>query len=194
MAISELPQGRWEQLAGDLEAQAQAWEAAERAGEVAERQRIETGRLRMIDRVRAAEGATLSIRCAGGLLLRGRLARAVSDAIVLAEDGGREALIALGAMLSISGLGRFSADPESASVVDSRIGMRQLARAVVRDRSIVRMHVIDGGVYDGTVDRVGADFLELAVHAAGELRRRSAVRETTLIPLRAVVAIRRDVG
>lgn len=194
MAGAEAPKGRWEQLAGDLVAQAKAWEAAERAGEVAERQRIETGRLRVLDRLRAAEGAALSIRCLGGLQLRGRLARAVSDAIVLAEDGGRETLIALAGVLSISGLGRLSADPDTMSVVESRIGIRQLARAVVRDRSVVRAHVLDGAVYDGTIDRVGADFLELAIHPAGEPRRPAAVRETALIPFGALVAIRRNVG
>ena len=37
---------------------------------------------------------------------------------------------------------------------------------------------------DATIDRVGADFVEVATHAAGEVRRRDEVREVELIPLR----------
>jgi hypothetical protein len=65
-------------------------------------------------------------------------------------------------------------------------------RGIVRDRSVVRLHLRDGVILDGTVDRVGGDFLELAMHAAGELRRRKEVREVMVVALAAVVALRRD--
>jgi hypothetical protein len=50
---------------------------------------------------------------------------------------------------------------------------------------------VDGSVLDATIDRVGTDFLEAAVHAAGEARRRSEVREVVLIPYAALAAVRR---
>jgi hypothetical protein len=42
----------------------------------------------------------------------------------------------------------------------------------------------------GTIDRVGADFIEVAVHAAWEPRRASAVRLVALVPLTAIVLVR----
>lgn len=184
--------GRWARLAADLEAQADAWAIAERAGEVAERIRAETGRLRMVDRLRSSERRRVSIACQGGLRVIGQIAESVSDAVVISEDGGREAIVALGHVLAVSGLGALAADPGSAGVLASRIGLRHLARAVARDRSVVRVHLADGSVLDGTLDRVGADFLELALHAAGESRRRGSVRGSVVVPVAGVVALRRD--
>jgi hypothetical protein len=66
-------------------------------------------------------------------------------------------------------------------------------RGVARDRSPVRLHLRDGGTVEATIDRVGADFVEAATHAPGEPRRRPDVREVELVPLAAVVAVRRVV-
>ena len=44
----------------------------------------------------------------------------------------------------------------------------------------------------GTIDRVGADFVETAVHAAAEPRRRQDVRDVELLPLRAIALVRRS--
>jgi len=52
--------------------------------------------------------------------------------------------------------------------------------------------VIDGTAIDGTIDRLGADFVEVAQHAAGELRRRDQVREVALVPLSALAVVRRS--
>lgn len=198
------PPGRWERLALDLEAQAAAWETAERAGEIAERQRIEAGRMRLIDRLRPSgsvssseprQGAVMPVvvlTCTGGVHIRGVLVRAVSDAVIVAEDGGREALVSLPCILSVTGVSRLAAEPDHEGTVASRIGLRHLTRSVVRDRSVVRVHLVDGSVLDGTLDRVGADFVEIALHPAGEPRRRDTVRDTAVVALSAVVAIRRD--
>ncbi len=185
------PAGRWERLALDLEAQAEAWAAAERAGEVAERQRLESGAVRLIDRLRSAPPGPVVLHCAGGLRIRGRLARLVGDALVVAEDGGREALVAVPAVLAVTGAGGSRVEP-ARDGAESRIGFRHLARGVARDRSVVRVHLVDGSVLDGTLDRIGADVVELAIHPAGEARRRGAVRESALVALAAIVAVRRD--
>ena len=54
------------------------------------------------------------------------------------------------------------------------------------------MHLLDGTVLDGTPDRVGADFVELALHPAGEQRRRSTVSQLLVVATEAIVAVRRD--
>ena len=48
-----------------------------------------------------------------------------------------------------------------------------------------------GRVVSATIDRVGADFVEAAVHPVGEPRRRGEVREVVALALPAVAAIRR---
>ena len=184
--------GRWDQLVGDLEAQALSWQEAERAGEIADRMRAELGRLRMVDRLRPAVGAVVALRCTGGLAIRGRVLRVVSDGVLVRDEHGRESLVALAHLLAVTGLGRSAEVPDSESVVESRIGLRQLARGIARDRSAVQVHISDGTVLGGTVDRLGADFLELAFHPVGESRRRSAVLSSAVVTLTAVVALRRD--
>ncbi len=182
---------RWNGLFADLEAQASELDRTQRAGEIDERARAEVGRLRLIDRLGPAIGVPLRVSCVGELTLRGRLSGLGADWLLLAEDAGGEALVALSAVSSIAGLGRLSAAPGSEGPVASRLGLRSVLRGVVRDRSFVRVHLRHGAAVDGTADRVGADFIELASHPAGELRRRGEVRDVLLLPLANVSAVRR---
>jgi hypothetical protein len=182
---------RWDALFGDLEAQADALDHAERAAEVDERTRIELAALAFVDRLRAAVGTPLRLRCPGALLLAGEVRRVGPDWILLDESSGREVLVPLAAVLGVSGLSRLSAVPNSASPVESRLTLRHVLRGLARDRSAVQVARVDGSTLDATIDRVGADFVELALHAAGENRRRSEVRDVVVTPFRAVAAVRR---
>jgi len=65
-------------------------------------------------------------------------------------------------------------------------------RGIARDRSAVRLLLRDGSALAGTVDRVGADFVELAAHPAGELRRRVEVRDVLVVPTAALAVVRRE--
>jgi hypothetical protein len=184
---------RWEALFADLEAQAAALDIAERAVEVEERSRIEVGRIRLVDRLRPAVGAAVRLRCTGAGGVAGRLVRVAPDWLLVLDEAGREAVVATSAVLSVSGLGRLSAVPDSESVVESRLGLRHALRGIARDRSVVRISVVDGTTIDGTIDRLGADFAEIAQHAAGELRRRDQVREVAVVPLSALAVVRRTI-
>lgn len=182
---------RWDALFADLEAQAEALASAERAAEVDERIRGEVGALGLLDRARGAVGAQLRLRLDGGHAAHGRLVRVGADWLLLDEGAGREALIPAGALLGARGLLRYSAVPGSAGPVESRLGLRQALRGIARDRSPVRLALRDGASMAATIDRVGADFVEVATHAAGEARRRQEVRDVELVPISALVAARR---
>lgn len=184
---------RWQELFADLEAQAREIERAERAGEIDERTRAEVGALRWLDRARAATGAGVRLRVAGGVVLSGALERVGPDWLLLDEGAGREAVVAAAAVQGVRGLGRYAAVPDSAGVVESRLGLRAALRGIARDRSTVRLHLVDGSVVDAAIDRVGSDFVDVAALAAGEARRRSEVRDSELIPFPALAAVRRSV-
>ncbi|MBN9621208.1 MAG: hypothetical protein J0H43_16000 [Actinobacteria bacterium] len=182
---------RWDGLFADLEAQAVGLESAARAAEVDEHIRGEVARLSVRDRLRGAVGSRLRVGVLGGVPLVGELRRVGPDWLLLREVGPREALVAQVAVVSIGGLGRHSAAPNSMGVVESRLDLRHVLRGIARDRSVVRVQLVDGVTVDATIDRVGADFVEVAVHPAGEPRRRAAVRDVLLLPAAAIAAVRR---
>jgi len=183
---------RWDALFADLDAQAEALEHAERAAEVEDRTRREIGASTALDRLRMALGTPLRLRAAGAFALSGTLCRVGPGWMLLEEGGGREAVVALDALLTVSGLSRLAGVPATAGAVVSKIGLRHVLRGIARDRSSVLLHLSDASVLAATIDRVGADYLDVAVHAPGELRRPRDVREVALVPTTALVAVRRE--
>lgn len=184
---------RWAELFRDLEGQADALASAELAGEVAERTRLELARIRLVDRLRAGEGRELGLTVLGAGALRGTVLDCGPDWLLVAEDGGREALVPLAAVLGVVGLDpRVAAEPGSEGAVSARCGLGVALRALARDRAAVGCTVLDGSTVGGTVERVGADHLELAVHPPGERRTRGAAQVLRLIPFGALSVVRRS--
>src|SRR3954470_12849844 len=95
---------RWERLFDDLEGQLEAASAAELAGEVAERTRIELARLGIADRLMAWVGEPIFLDVFGGASIAGRLERAAEQWVLLRE-GLVPALVPLRAVVAVSGLG-----------------------------------------------------------------------------------------
>ncbi|WP_375476845.1 hypothetical protein [uncultured Jatrophihabitans sp.] len=194
------PAARWADLFADLEAQADELARAERAAEVETRTRGEVGRLTVHDRLRAAIGTSLRLSLAAGgpsgLAIRGTVRRTGSDWLLLEEDAGREVLVATQHVVAVRGLSRLSTPADFGSVVESRLTLRHALRGLARDRAAVRLHLAaaagENAVLDATLDRVGADFVEVAAHAPGEARRRREVREVALVPLSALAAVQRS--
>jgi hypothetical protein len=184
---------RWAALFDDLEAQAEQLEQDERAAELAERVRAEVGALRLLDRARGAASAPIRVQVRGGGWLAGVLRRAAAEWWLVDQDGGREVVVVVAAVLVVRGFGRRSAVPGSEGVVESRLGLRHVLRGIARDRSAVHVDLVDGSGVDGTVDRVGADFIELARHPPGEARRPRDVLDTDVLPIAALAAVRRSV-
>jgi len=180
---------RWRGLFDDLEAQFEAARAAELAGEVAERTRRELALLRLVDRLRAAEGAAVVLSLPAAGVLRGRLLDAGSDWLLVEEGGGREVLVPLAAVLGVTGLGPRSAAPDDGPVA-KRLDLRWALRGLARSRAGVSVTLVDGTLVTGTLDRVGADHLDLAEHGLGEARRAGAVRQVRVVPLAAVALVR----
>jgi hypothetical protein len=181
---------RWEELFGDLEAQAEQLAAAELQAEVADRTRREVARLGLVDRLREATEQTLVVTVWGAGAVHGRLLDVGVDWLLLQEVGLREVLVPLDAVLGITGIGPRSAAPGTEGEVARRLELRWALRGLARDRAGVSVVLKDASTLSGTLDRVGADHVDVAEHAPGEARRAGAVRQVRVVPVTALALLR----
>jgi hypothetical protein len=181
---------RWQQLFGDLEARFAAAVTADERAEDASRTRAEVGRVRLADRLRGALGEELGVRCRGAGEVSGRLVDVGPDWLLLRDVQGRELLVAAAAVRTVGGLGALAVLEEDPGPVRVHLDLRRALRGLARDRAPVQVLLDDGGVLVGTVDRVGADFLELAEHPADVPRRAADVRSVRAVVLEAVAVVR----
>ena len=93
-------------------------------------------------------------------------------------------------VVSLAGLRAWSGTPGSAGQVFARLGLGHALRGIARDRLPVQLWLTDGSVVCGTVDRVGADFLEVTEHGTGEPRRRGDVTGVRTVPFAALAMVR----
>lgn len=180
---------RWQRLFADLEAEFAAAEALERDAEVAERTRAEVATLRIVDRLRVADDTTLAFDVVGVGGWTGQVVDTGPDWVVLGGDRRGDLVVVLDAVRSVTGLTGRSAVPGSEGKVVERFRLGAVLRGVARDRSTVRVLTRDGTAYPGTIDRVGADYLELAEHDVDRPRRPRDVRWTRLVPFAALAAV-----
>ena len=183
---------RWDDLFRDLEAQLDAAEAAELDAEVADRTRREAAQLgpgRPGPGRGRAPGAWCG--CSGPGPVDGVLVDVGSQWLLVAETGGREVLVPSTAVVSLAGLRAWSGAPGSGGQVFARLGLGSRA---ARDRPGPAAGPGAGSstrsVVSGTVDRVGADFLEVTEHGAGEPRRRAEVTAVRTVPFAALALVR----
>jgi hypothetical protein len=179
---------RWDELFADLELQLAAMATVERDAEVAERIRIEDSQITWLQRLRAQldRELHLTVRSVGSV--RGTLTRVGYDCAVL-EGGQQVLLVPLAAVVSVAGL-TAAADTADPAAVTSRLGLGSVLRALARDRAVVAVHCIDGQRVVGTPARVGADYLELAVHAPDEGPRPASVTARLLLPFAGLALVR----
>ena len=178
---------RWDALFRDMEAQLAAAAESAEAGEVSERVRMELGRVTLQDRLRSQHGKQLALDLGAAGTVCGQLSH-MGEGWVAVDTGRGPALAALAHVVSIRGLDRFSSTSDGAV----RLGLASALRGIARDRSPVTLrcaNVPATQALHGTIDRVGADFLELAAVAPGEARRSGSVSAVYVLPLSSIALV-----
>jgi hypothetical protein len=196
---------QWERFFEDLEdLLAAEWEA-ERAALESEAERLRLARVdlraRLVGIARDAE-APVTIELADGVTLDVRLLAVGADWVAAAEsEGGRRLVLA--PLASLRGLHAAHGDllrsarpHESTDRLAERVTFALALRDLARRRVGVAVAPAgvgaSGRILTGTIDRVGADHVDLALHDAGAPRRASEVRSYRLIPIAAVAWVRID--
>jgi hypothetical protein len=181
---------RWQQLFADLQGQLEEHETAAERADWASRARVEVGAVPLSDRLRGSIDSAVSVRCRGAGQVTGRLVEVGPDWLLLEDDSARQCLVGMGAIRAVGGLGRRTAAADESGAVRARLDLRWALRALARDRTAVQVVLDDGFVLNGTLDRVGADYIELAEHPVDEPRRAAAVQGVRAVVIAAVALVR----
>ena len=159
--------------------------------EITERTRIEEAAVELADRLRGSLGLEIAVQLASGSMFEGTLSHAGSQALVL-DEPWHQVLIPYASAVRYLGLSRLAVAEQSK--VRQRLGLASALRGLARDRAGLAV-LISGGparetTLHGVIDRVGRDYLDLAVTGDGEERRAVNVRQLATIPLAALAGIR----
>ncbi|MDP9397534.1 MAG: hypothetical protein M3P96_06775 [Actinomycetota bacterium] len=180
----------WDEAWFALAAASEEAERAELAAEVSDRTRAEYARVRLVDRLRAGLDRVLTVFLVGRTRVSGRLRDAGPDWLLIDESGGGVALVPLGAVVGVHGLAGRTATPADDGHLAQRLRLTYLLRQLARDRVPVTVVLVDATALTGTLDRTGADFVELAEHPAGEPRRARSVAAVRAVPHAAIAVVR----
>jgi hypothetical protein len=188
---------RWDRLFDDLEARLESEEDAARRAELGDLVRAERSALTLLDRLRGHRGAVLTWHLSGAGAVSAQLRDLGAGWVLLlvahpdlsVPEPGRELLVPLAAVQAVSGLARSAA---VAGELERRMGMGVVLRRLARDRTTVALRLVrpesagpelSASVLTGTIDRVGADHLDLALHPRDVPRRPSAVTDVLTVAL-----------
>lgn len=192
---------RWERFFDDLEDQlASEWEA-ERAALDTEAERLRLSRVSLharLSQLAGRDGAApvISFDLADGSTLRGTVTGVGADCVAILPAEGRPGAVVV-PFAAISGIGMphhdllRSARPSPArSALSERLTFGYVLRDLVRRRAGVAVHLRSGRALHGTIDRAGADHLDIALHDPGAPRRADAVTGHRIVPYAAVAWVR----
>lgn len=164
-------------------------EAEDLRAEVADRARAERATVTLAERLRSQHDSPIEVLLRDGSTASGVIGDAAAQWLMLEPtDTTGELLVPIQAVAGFRGLSRRAGGEPS--VVERRLGLGNALRAIARDRAAVEI-ATTGGRFTGTVDRVGADHLDLAEHARDALRRSRDVRGVVVVQFAALVWIRR---
>ena len=162
----------------DLEQQAEALYGAEREAELADRSRSEYQQVTWASRLMASVGSELALDVRGVGAVAGVLER-VGAGWCLLSGSGQDWIVPLGAVVAVRGASERSVPAVAGSPV-ARLGLGSALRRLADAGERCVLHLADGRLLDGTVRRVGADFVEAQV---GEEHR------VVLVPYAALAAV-----
>jgi hypothetical protein len=179
---------RWERLFADLEAQLAQGQWRDTEAEAAEMTRGEHAGITLADRIRGALGATLQIQLTEGERLQMTVST-VGEEWLGGRDRGGSLLVHLEGVLSVDAPLALATPEDSPG--RRRLGISAAYRTLSRARAGVVVYGRDGrSLGEGTIDRVGRDHFDLAVHPRDEHRRGRNVRGLRVIPFSAVQVVR----
>lgn len=182
---------RWDGLFADIEAQWEHERHAQVRAEAAELTRGEWAGLSLTARLAGARGRTLRLLLRQGIRCELTVQAVGEDWIGGRTPGGDFVVVRQAAVNAVEG-------PLAAAVVGDAGGrgakgpsLASVLRRVGRSRAAVEVLGTDGTVLvEGTVDRVGADHMDVARHARHDARRAEAVRGVLVVPFEAVTLVR----
>jgi hypothetical protein len=191
---------RWDRLFTELEGRFDQLADEQAAAERADRERVSIGAVTAIERLAGALDHQVRIGLAGGAVVAGELRAVGPDWLLVVEGEQRDCVVPWRSVAIVQGVTATTGTAPSG--LDLRLDLRRALRGLVRDRAPVQVAVAGwtgggpsatgggSGELIGTIDRVGADFIEVALHAAWEPRRAGAVRSVALVPLASVLLVR----
>src|SRR3954470_12379676 len=177
---------RWDSLFDDLEGQLEQELSAEGDELRAEEERLRLGRLSLRDRLCAAVAAAppepvrlrlvtgeplaVTVRTIGRDWLSGEAAEGRAEGVLVP-------LASIAAVIVPPRLLPATLEPpaDADRALPARLGLPFVLRDLARRRVPVTLQLASGAL-EGTIDRVGRDFLDLAVHDLDRPRRSAAVR------------------
>lgn len=196
---------RWNNLFDDLEGQLEHELGAEEVDLRGEEERLRLGRLSLRDRLQSLHEAagpreySLRLNLRDGSTVRVRpigFGRDWMSAELLGDTARRaQVVVPLDAVAGII-LDRdqvessLTARPgDGARGLSARLGLAFVLRDLCRRRSPVDL-VLQGGSLHGTIDRVGRDHCDVAVHEPGTTRRESNVIQYRVVPFAQLLLLR----
>lgn len=204
---------RWNRFFEDLEHDLDSQEAAEKLAIDGESERVRVSRLELRTRMCAVMGTEIATEimtenAAESVLLRGAVTAVGADWVALVPPGGHahsargavvvplRSLRALhldrAAMVVSRGANTPAEISAPAAGLLERMTFAYVLRGFARRRLALSLHHSGERHLHGTIDRVGADHLELALHERGSARRETEVSGFRLVPLHAVAWVGLD--
>lgn len=196
---------RWNNLFDDLEGQLEHELGAEEVDLRGEEERLRLGRLSVRDRLQSLHEAagpqeySLRLTLRDGSIIRLRplgFGKDWMSAELLDETSRRQQVI-----VPLDAVGGIILDREQVSAsltarpgdgargLSARLGLAFVLRDLCRRRSPIDLVLIAGSLH-GTIDRVGRDHCDIAVHEPGTARRESGVIQYRIVPFAQLLLVR----